>query len=90
MVCNNLDVTLRANVLLFWDRIFIIEGCLTILISIISWPLIVPFPEHCTFLNPEEKALMLQRVKDGGHNPNDTITFKGALEHLKDWRIWVG
>ena len=33
---------------------------------------------------------MLQRVKDGGHNADDTITFRGAMHHLKDWRIWAG
>jgi hypothetical protein len=62
----------------------------TIIISIACWPLVVPFPEDCNFLNPEEKELMLARVKEGGHNPNDTITFKTALEALKDWKIWAG
>jgi hypothetical protein len=71
-------------------RIFIIEGILTIFISIVSWPLIVPFPEDCNFLDPEEKELMLARVKEGGHNAHDTITFRGAVKHLKDWKIWAG
>ncbi|XP_014562681.1 hypothetical protein COCVIDRAFT_83609 [Bipolaris victoriae FI3] len=74
-----------------WRWIFIIEGCITVFISIITWPFIPPFPEDCNFLSPEEKALMLARVKaDGGHVSDDEITLKKALEYLKDWKIWTG
>lgn len=75
---------------LHMHRIFIIEGILTICISAIMYPFVVPFPEHCNFLNPEEKELMLARLKDSGHNANDTITLRGALNDLKDWKIWAG
>ncbi|KAH8726936.1 major facilitator superfamily domain-containing protein [Phaeosphaeriaceae sp. PMI808] len=74
-----------------WRWIFIIEGCITILVSIACWPVVPPFPENCAFLSPEDKALMLRRVKeDGGHNANEEITFKEALHYLKDWKIWAG
>jgi hypothetical protein len=73
------------------SRIFIIEGCVTIFISLVCLPFIPPFPEQCNFLSPEEKALMLARVEaDGGHVSNDEITLKKALYFLKDWKIWTG
>ncbi|KAF2468573.1 MFS general substrate transporter [Lindgomyces ingoldianus] len=74
-----------------WRWIFIIEGIITICVSIISVPLIMPWPENCTFLAPEEKAFMLARVKaEGGHIAEDEITLKEALNVLKDWKIWAG
>jgi hypothetical protein len=73
------------------NRIFIIEGCLTILVSLASLPVIPPFPEDCTFLSPEMKALMLTRINaDGGHISDDQISFKRAFQILSDWKIWAG
>lgn len=72
-------------------RIFIIEGCITILVSVACLPAVPPFPEDCKFLSPEAKTLMLARVKaDGGHVADDEITLKKALSYLKDWKIWAG
>lgn len=74
-----------------WRWIFIIEGCVTIFLSILVWPVIPPFPENCTFLSPENKALLLARVKaDGGHQSDDNITLRKALYYLQDWKIWTG
>jgi hypothetical protein len=73
------------------DRIFIIEGCLTILVSLASLPLIPPFPEHCKFLSPDMKSLILARIKaDGGHVADDSISFKKTVNILSDWKIWAG
>jgi hypothetical protein len=64
---------------------------MTIFVSIACWPVVPPFPEACTFLAPEDKALMLARVKaDSGHVSDDEISFKKALHYLKDWKIWTG
>ena len=73
------------------SRIFIIEGCITILVSIACWPIVPAFPENCTFLSPHDKTLMLARVKaDGGYVADDEISFTKALHYLKDWKIWTG
>jgi hypothetical protein len=73
------------------DRIFIIEGCLTIFVSLASLSVIPPFPEHCKFLSPDMKALMLARIKlDGSHVADDSISFKKTFKILSDWKIWAG
>jgi hypothetical protein len=73
------------------DRIFIIEGCVTILVSMACWPAIPQFPRECKFLSPEDKALMLARIKaDGNHVSEENITYQEALHYLKDWKIWAG
>lgn len=72
-------------------RVFIIEGVITIGVSVLSWFFIVPFPEHCTFLKQEEKQLLLARTKaDGGDVSLDEISYRSVLIHLKDWKIWAG
>jgi hypothetical protein len=71
-------------------RIFIIEGIVTLSVSVGSWWVMPLFPEHSTFLAPEEKELLLARVKaDGGHIANEDITVKQVLHHLSDWKIWA-
>lgn len=51
----------------------------------------IPFPEKSTFLKPKEKELLLARVKaDGGDVSDEDISFRTVLNHLKDWKIWVG
>jgi len=73
-----------------WRWIFIIEGILTIAIALACWPFVPPFPENCNFLNPDDKELMLARVKEGGHNAHDEVTFMGVIRELGDWKIWAG
>ncbi|EAT79758.1 hypothetical protein HBH56_182170 [Parastagonospora nodorum] len=74
-----------------WRWIFIIEGCVTIFVSMATWPAIPQFPRECKFLSPEDKALMLARIKaDGNSVSEEDITFKEALHYLKDWKIWAG
>ncbi|KAF2650855.1 MFS general substrate transporter [Lophiostoma macrostomum CBS 122681] len=73
-----------------WRWIFIIEGCITIAISILSFFFIVPFPEDCTFFDAEDKALLLARLKnDGGAVVHDPPSTKRILGFLKDWKIWA-
>jgi hypothetical protein len=56
-----------------------------------TFPAIPQFPEQCQFLNPDDKALMLARIKaDNNHVSEEDITFKEALHYLKDWKIWAG
>jgi hypothetical protein len=72
-------------------RIFIIEGCVTIFVSIVTLPVIPQFPKDCKFLSPADKTLMLARIKaDDNHVSDEDITFKMALHYLKDWKIWAG
>ncbi|CAI6335484.1 unnamed protein product [Periconia digitata] len=73
-----------------WRWIFIIEGAITIGISIFSFFFIVPFPEDCTFFTPDEKALLLARLKDdGGAVAHDDLTARRILQILGDWKIWA-
>lgn len=47
-----------------WSWIFIIEGLLSLVIGCISPWMVHDWPEQARFLNPLERELVLQRLKD--------------------------
>jgi hypothetical protein len=52
--------------------------------------MIVPFPEDSKFLEPDEKALLLARLKDdGGAVAHDELPVRRLLDIFKDWKIWA-
>ncbi|KAJ9611505.1 hypothetical protein H2200_004689 [Cladophialophora chaetospira] len=81
-----------------WSWIFIIEGIVSTVVGIVAFFVMVDFPEKATvknslglpgFLTPEEAAIVLARVeRDRGDAVEDKITFKIAMHHLKDWKVW--
>lgn len=73
------------------NRIFIIEGLITMIIAFAAFFLIPPWPEDCKFLKPHEKDMMLQRIAaDRLHLKHDTLTLKTFVTTLTDWKIWDG
>ncbi|KAK8112149.1 Vitamin h protein [Apiospora kogelbergensis] len=73
-----------------WRWIFIIEGLITILVSFASYFFIVPFPADSTFLAPEDKDLLLARLRDdGGAVSHDRLPVSRLYEYFRDWKIWV-
>ena len=69
------------------NRIFILEGLVTILVSFCSFFVIVPFPEKSTMFSPEEKRILLARLEaDGANVKHDKLNL---WTHMKDWKIWL-
>lgn len=75
-----------------WRWIFILEGVITALAAIVFWFSFPAFPEQASFLKEDERAyLMAKLAADQGHNAAERpITFKDALNVMKDHRIWLG
>ncbi|KAI0807648.1 MFS general substrate transporter [Fomes fomentarius] len=75
-----------------WRWIFIIEGALTVVLSIFLFFTISDFPEEVTWLTQEEKDFVKARLyEDVGYSKrHDPLTLKGVLDALKDWKIAVG
>lgn len=66
------------------------ESIITVVVSAVCFWFIVPFPENATFLNEEERKLLLARLEeDGGSVRNDKITFRRVLPMMADWKIWI-
>ncbi|KAL8819914.1 MAG: hypothetical protein Q9191_007628 [Dirinaria sp. TL-2023a] len=74
-----------------WRWIFIIEGLITVVISVVASFTIAPWPEDCKFLNAQDKALLLKRLaEDRGHRKPDRLTFRAFVNTLTDWKVWAG
>ncbi|KAK5231482.1 hypothetical protein LTR96_009381 [Exophiala xenobiotica] len=84
-----------------WSWIFIIiaqEGIISTVVGLVAFAVIVDFPEKAAvknsmglpgFLTPQEAAIVLARVeRDRGDAVEDKISFKIAMKHLGDWKLW--
>jgi len=70
---------------------FLIEGTLTVVIGIVSFWIIVDFPDDATFLNPLEKYVVTSRLKEDGqhsHRP-EKLKWRSVAASFKDWKLYV-
>ncbi|SJL13065.1 uncharacterized protein ARMOST_16502 [Armillaria ostoyae] len=68
----------------------IIEGALTIFLSIITFLYVPDFQDKNRFLTPEQTAVVLRRIEiDRGDSVPDVLTPAKIWFHLKDWSIWT-
>ncbi|KAF2100035.1 MFS general substrate transporter [Rhizodiscina lignyota] len=76
-----------------WQWIFIIEGLLTIVTSIVAWWLIMDFPDKAAekkFLTPAEATFIQERIEiDRGDAEPDPLTWPKFFNNLKDFKLWV-
>ncbi|KAB8271407.1 major facilitator superfamily domain-containing protein [Aspergillus minisclerotigenes] len=74
-----------------WRWIFIIEGLATVVIAAISKFIIVDWPESATFLNDDERALLLARLKeDQGEARMNRLDKKSMRRTFSDPKIYLG
>ncbi|KAF9693238.1 hypothetical protein EKO04_008834 [Ascochyta lentis] len=72
-----------------WSWIFILEGILSILVSIIAYWCINDYPATATFLSPKERDEVERRLhEDHGHLSND-FDMKYVWQALGDWKIYI-
>ncbi|PGG95220.1 hypothetical protein AJ79_10178 [Helicocarpus griseus UAMH5409] len=76
-----------------WRWIFIIEGILTQVVGIISWFLIIDFPDKAQkkgFLTEQEAAYIKNRIEiDRSDAVNDPLTWAKCGHHLMDLKLWA-
>lgn len=75
-----------------WRWIFILEGTLTVVVSLFLYFAIPDFPEEVKWLTQEEKDFVKARLyEDVGHSKrHEPLTVKSVLTVFKDWKIIVG
>jgi MFS family permease len=75
-----------------WRWIFILEGSLTVLVSVFFFFLLPDFPEDVKWLNEEERAFVSARLRvDQGKAVQDRdITLRDVGNIFKDYKVIVG
>ncbi|KAI0327048.1 MFS general substrate transporter [Cubamyces sp. BRFM 1775] len=78
--------------LLGWSWIFIIEGLLTIAVSIVAFITFVDLPETASFLTPKEREYVIDRLKDDNCSVGEEGSFRWRQipEAVFDWKIVSG
>lgn len=76
-----------------WRWIFIIEGILTCVVAILSYFIIVDFPDKAAktgFLTESEATYILQRLEDDrGDSMSDSLTRSKFVHYLGDPKLWA-
>jgi MFS family permease len=73
-----------------WRWIFIIEGLLTVVVSIGAYFLVHNYPQTSTFLTKEEKAFVIKRLEnDSDAIRDEPFTWAGVLDSLKDPKVYL-
>lgn len=71
------------------DLILQVEGLLTCVVALPTFWLMPAFPEETKMFDGEEKAVLLERLRqDGGNEPTETM-WSHIMEALVDWKIWL-
>ena len=75
-----------------WAWIFIVEGIVTIGFGLLSFFMVHDFPDTATFLNEQDRARVIRRLKMDKQSSAEHEEFK--MEYLwaalKDWKMYLG
>jgi len=71
------------------SRIFIIEGCFTIVMSVVAYFWLVDWPVDSKWLNDEERKVLLARlsIDNEGDARMDRFNWRRCVS---DWKVWLG
>lgn len=71
--------------------IFILEGLLTVIISLMSYFIMVDFPENAKYLSAEERLLAVERLRAENMTMNidEPFSWRTVRQAFSDWKTWT-
>jgi nitrate/nitrite transporter NarK len=74
-----------------WSWIFILEGLTTIIVGIVSYWMVHDFPDDAKFLNPQDRARVIRRLKEDNQSSAEHEEFKMSYfwASVKDWKTYA-
>lgn len=74
-----------------WAWIFIIEGVATVFVGIASYWLVHDFPDEAKFLNRDDRARVLRRLKDDkqASAEHEDFSMDYVYQSLRDWKTYA-
>ncbi|KAH6672400.1 putative salicylate hydroxylase [Halenospora varia] len=73
-----------------WRWIFIIEGCMTIGITVLAYPFLCDWPTTAKWLTSTEKDILAAKIRGQGMiGRMDTLNKKALIRIFLDWKMYV-
>ncbi|KAJ2845753.1 hypothetical protein IWW36_004656 [Coemansia brasiliensis] len=73
-----------------WQWVFLLEGIMTIVVSIVGYFVLQDHPEKCRFLKHEEREFIRKyKQKEGTLGGSQKLKFAHVVQVLKDWQLWI-
>lgn len=73
-----------------WRWIFIIEGLVTVVVSVAAYFFVYNYPATAGFLTEEERARIHQRLKDDSDaTQNEAFTWSNVSKAISDPKVWL-
>ncbi|KAJ5159419.1 uncharacterized protein N7482_006423 [Penicillium canariense] len=73
-----------------WRWIFILEGLLTIMVSVIAYFWVYNYPATAQFLSKEEREFIQFRLRNDNDSTRDeTFSWSAVLDAFKDPKVWL-
>ncbi|KAI0200318.1 major facilitator superfamily domain-containing protein [Astrocystis sublimbata] len=75
-----------------WRWIFILEGILTVIVSVVSFWMVHDFPDDAKFLSEEDRSRVIRRLRmdQQASAEHEEWNVKYLYAGLKDWKMWLG
>ncbi|KAJ1939531.1 hypothetical protein EC988_007286, partial [Linderina pennispora] len=72
-----------------WQWVFLLEGIITIVVSLFGYFILQDHPEKCTFLTHEEKQFIIDyKRKERSLGGSEKLSMNETKEALMDWQLW--
>lgn len=73
-----------------WRWIFILEGLLTVVVSLVAYGFITNYPATAKFLSEDERSFIQARLQsDNDATRNEAFSWAGVLSALRDPKVWL-
>lgn len=73
-----------------WRWIFILEGILTVVVSVVGYGFIINYPATASFISEDERSFIQARLRaDNDATRSERFTWAGVLSALRDYKVWL-
>ncbi|KAJ2358736.1 hypothetical protein IWW50_000560 [Coemansia erecta] len=73
-----------------WQWVFILEGVITVGVSILGYFVLQDHPEKCKFLTPKEREFIrAYKQREGTLGGSQRLAARDVVNVLRDWQLWV-
>lgn len=69
--------------------IFIIEGILTVVVSVASFWMMYDYPDTAKFLSDSERVFVVNRLKLDNDGLSHAFKYKFVKDAFFDWKVWA-